>query len=113
MRAGQIEPGILQRDVVLRFRGLGLRKSCPRGLRVDFGEKVAGVNILAIGEVELDQRAVDPAGNGHAVQWRDRTEADERNRHVGPARHIRDHGNGIVRGECRNDCREHSQAKQA
>ena len=55
------------------------------GTRIDFGDDVAGVDLLALGEVDLDDLAVDPALNQNAVEGLHRAQAGKINRHVGLA----------------------------
>ena len=79
----QIELRILEQRLILDFHRLRLRERRRIGTRIDFGDDVPGVDLLALGEIHLEDLAVHPALDQNAIEGLHRAQGRKINRHVG------------------------------
>ena len=87
----QIELGIGEQRFVVRLGGDDLVELRLIGTRVDLGEQIAGLHVLALDEDDFVQGPVDANVDGHGVVGLNRAEPGEINRHVAGLRHRGDH----------------------
>jgi hypothetical protein len=75
--------GVIQQRLILELVGLRLRERSLERRRVDLDQNVAGMNVLALGKVDLDDLAVDPRAHQHAVQGLHGADPGELDRDIG------------------------------
>ncbi len=83
--AVQVEARVFEQRLVPELVRLRLVERRLVGLRIDFDQHVAGADVLAFGEIDLLDLAVDPRLDEHAVQGLHGPEAGEEDRNVGAA----------------------------
>ncbi len=96
----EVETGIVEQRLILGLVGLRLLQRRRVRRRVDLDQHVAGVHVLALGKVDLDDLAVDPRAYQHAVQGLHGAEPGELDRNIGAldlAGHHRNGGRGGAR----------------
>ena len=98
--AFEIEPGIGELRFVLRLLGHRLIVLRLIGGRIDLGEHEALRNVLAFGEGNVDELAVDLRAHGHGIERARGADAVEIDRHVGRLGGDREHRNRLRRRRC-------------
>ena len=94
----EIEPGVGELRLVLRFLRLRLVVLRLVGRRIDLGEDESLGDVLSLRERDVDDLAVDLRANGHGVERFRGADAVEIDRHVGCTRGDGEDGHGIGRG---------------
>ena len=82
LRARQVALGVLQLHLIGGFLGLGLGQDGGVGARVDQRQRVAALDVLALGEEHLLQRAVDARAHHHRLERLHRADVAQQDRHV-------------------------------
>ena len=80
----------------LEKAALHLREAQPMGLRIDLGEDLGLLDLLALGERHAQELAVDAAAHDHGVERHDRADGAEMHGEVRLLRGLRAHGHGHV-----------------
>jgi hypothetical protein len=79
----EIELRIIEQRLILDFHRLRLRERRRIGTRINLGDDVPGVDLLALGEIHLEDLAVHPALDQNAIEGLHRAQGRKINRHVG------------------------------
>jgi len=86
--AREIEARIVELGLILQLCGICLRQSRRERARIDFGQDIAGMDLLALDKIDLEYLTVDTALHEYAVGRLDGTESGEIYRRIGDASHV-------------------------
>jgi hypothetical protein len=89
----QIETRVVQLCLILELVGLRLGQRRCKWRRVDLDQHLAGMNVLTLGKIDLNDLTVYPRSREHAVEGLNRAEACQKDRDIRApdlARHDRD-----------------------